>query len=177
LTFEIVPPHVDEITVREALVAEGVRPRDLADALAELKAVKVSTSRPGALVIGSDQILVFDGEIISKSSDVAEAKTLLQQLSGRRHQLLTAVVLARSGAIVWRHIASAELAMRKLSDDFVDSYLASHGEAILSSVGCYQLEGAGIQLFSQIDGDYFGILGLPLLPLLNALRDMGALAT
>jgi septum formation protein len=175
LTFDVVPPHVDELTVKEALVAEGVRPRDVADALAELKAAKVSTSHPGALVIGSDQILLFDGEIISKSSDVAEARALLQRLSGQPHQLLTAVVLGRSGAIVWRHIASAELAMRKLSDDFLDGYLSSQGEAILSSVGCYQLEGAGIQLFSRIDGDYFGILGLPLLPLLNVLRDMGAL--
>lgn len=175
LTFDILAPHVDELTVKEALIAEGVRPRDVADALAELKAAKVSTSHPGALVIASDQVLVFDGEIISKSSDITEARALLQRLSGHRHQLLTAVVLARSGAIVWRHVASAELAMRKLSDDFLDGYLASQGEVILSSVGCYQLEGAGIQLFSQIDGDYFGILGLPLLPLLNALRDMGAL--
>ncbi|HKD20589.1 MAG TPA: Maf family nucleotide pyrophosphatase [Rhizomicrobium sp.] len=175
LTFDIIPPHVDELTVKEALVAEGVRPRDLADALAELKAAKVSMSHPGALVIGSDQILVFEGKIISKSSDIAEAKALLQRLSGHRHQLLTAVVLARSGAIVWRHVASAELVVRSLSDDFIDRYLASQGEAVLSSVGCYQLEGEGIQLFSQIDGDYFGILGLPLLPLLNALRDMGAL--
>jgi septum formation protein len=175
LTFEAIAPHVDELTVKEALVAEGVRPRDLADALAELKAAKVSMSHPGALVIGSDQILVLEGEIISKSSDMDEARSLLRRLSGQRHQLLTAVVLARSGAIVWRHIASAELVMRKLSDGFVESYLASQGEAILSSVGCYWLEGAGIQLFSEIDGDYFGILGLPLLPLLGALRDMGEL--
>ena len=177
LTFDIIAPHVDELTVKEALVAEGVRPRDLADALAELKAAKVSMSQPGALVIGSDQILVFEGEIISKSSDMAEARSLLRRLSGHRHQLLTAVVLAKGGAIVWRHIASAELVMLKLSDDFLEAYLASQGEAVLSSIGCYWLEGAGIQLFSEIDGDYFGILGLPLLPLLSALRDMGALST
>jgi septum formation protein len=175
LMFDIIAPHVDELTVKEALVADGVRPRDVADALAELKAIRVSTSNPSALVIGSDQILLIDGQIISKSSNIAEAAALLRRLSGRRHQLLTAVVLARSGAIVWRHVASAELVMRELSDHFIETYLASEGEAVLSGVGCYQIEGVGIQLFSQIDGDYFGILGLPLLPLLNALRDTGAL--
>ena len=175
LAFDIATPHVDEDMLKEALVAEGVPPRDVADALAELKAVKVSASHADALVIGSDQILVFDSEIISKASDIDQARSLLKRLAGRRHQLITAVVLARNGATVWRHVARAELRMRGLSESFLDAYLAHQGDAVLASVGCYQIEGEGIQLFSEIEGDYFGILGLPLLALMNALRDMGAL--
>jgi septum formation protein len=175
--FDVVSPHVDEEAVKEALLAEKAPPRDIADALAALKASKVSATRPGTLVIGADLVLVFQGELISKSSDIASARALLQRLAGQVHELVGAVVLAKDGAVVWRHMARAELTMRKFSAGFLEDYLAREGDAILSSVGCYQLEGEGAQLFSHITGDYFTILGLPLLPLLNALREFRALPT
>lgn len=175
MTFDVVSPHVDEDTVKESLQAENAPPRDIADALAALKASKVSTSHPNTLVIGADLVLVFEGELISKMPDLAAARVLLKRLAGREHELVGAVALAKDGAIVWRHIAHAELTMRSFSDAFLDSYLERQGEAILSSVGCYFLEGEGVQLFSHVTGDYFTILGLPMIPLLNALREFGAL--
>jgi septum formation protein len=175
IAFDAVSPHVDEDAVKESLLTEQAPPRDIADALAALKASKVSTSHPGALVIGADLVLVFDGELISKMPDLAAARALLKRLAGRKHELVGAVVLAKDGAIVWRHVARAELTMRNFSDTFLDAYLERQGDAILSSVGCYFLEGEGVQLFSHIVGDYFTILGLPMVPLLNALREFGAL--
>jgi septum formation protein len=144
-------------------------------ALAGLKALSVSEHRPGALVLGGDSILDFDGMRIGKSPDVATAKALLTRLSGRTHRIVSAAVLARDGRIVWRHVGEGRLTMRPLSQDFLDAYLAAQAPAILSSVGCYHLEGRGAQLFDRIDGDYFSILGLPLLPVLAALRDEGML--
>ena len=175
ITFDVVAPHVDEDAVKESLLSESAPPRDIADALAALKASKVSMSHPGALVIGADQVLVFEGELISKSQDAPASRALLKRLAGRKHELIGAVVLAKEGAIVWRHIARAELTMRNFSDAFLDDYLARNGEEILSSVGGYLLEDEGVQLFSHIAGDYFTILGLPMIPLLNALREFGAL--
>lgn len=175
IAFDVVSPHVDEDAVKELLLAGQAPPRDIADALAALKASKVSMSHPGALVIGADLVLVFDGELISKMPDLAAARALLKRLAGRKHGLVGAVVLAKDGAIVWRHVARAELTVRNFSDAFLDAYLKRQGDAILSSVGCYFLEGEGVQLFSHIVGDYFTILGLPMVPLLNALREFGAL--
>jgi len=175
ITFDVVSPHVDEDAVKESLLAERAPPRDIADALAALKASKVSMSHPGALVIGADLVLVFEGQLISKMPDRAAARALLKRLAGRKHELVGAVVLAKDGAVVWRYVARAELTMRAFSDAFLDGYLQRQGDAILSSVGCYFLEGEGVQLFSHIAGDYFTILGLPMVPLLSALREFGAL--
>lgn len=175
VVFDAIAPHVDEDVVKESLLAEKAPPRDIADALAALKASRVSMSHPGALVIGADQVLVFEGELISKSPNASAARALLRRLAGRKHELIGAVVLAKEGAVVWRHVAQVELTMRNFSEAYLDAYLARNGEEILSSVGGYLLEGEGVQLFSHIAGDYFTILGLPMVPLLNALREFGAL--
>jgi septum formation protein len=175
IAFDIVAPHVDEEAIKDSLLAERAPPRDIADALAALKASKVSNSHPAALVIGADLVLVFEGELISKSSDLNDARKLLQRFSGKTHELIAGVVLAKGGSIVWRHVARAQLTMHSLGDKFLDAYLVPEREEILSSVGCYHLEREGIQLFSNIVGDYFTVLGLPMVPLLNALREFGAL--
>jgi septum formation protein len=169
ITFEAQWPGVDEDAAKAALLGEGAGPRDIADALAELKAVRVSRRAPG-LVIGADQTLDLDGELIDKASSLDEARQRLQRLRGRSHKLHAGVVVARDGEPIWREVQSATLRMRDFSDAFLDGYLERQGEGVLSSVGCYQLEGEGIQLFDRIDGDYFAILGLPLIGLLDLLR-------
>jgi septum formation protein len=174
--FTQTPAQVDEDAVKESLLADGVDPAGVADALAELKALRISNSAGDTLVLGADQVLSFDGELISKMPDIAAARALLQRLSGKRHELISAAVLARGGAIVWRHAGHVRLQMRTLSDAFLDDYLAREGEVLLKGVGCYRLEGLGAQLFERIEGDYFSVLGLPLLPLLAQLRELGALA-
>jgi septum formation protein len=175
VAFEVVPARVDENTVKEAMLAQNAPLRDIADALAELKAVRVSSSRLGALVLAADQVLVFENELVSKSSTISEARTLLGKLRGRTHALIGAAVLAKNGASIWRHVDSATLTMRAFSDKFLEDYLAGEGETVLGSVGCYHLEGRGAQLFSNITGDYFSVLGLPLLPVLSALRAQGVI--
>lgn len=174
--FAIQPAHVDEDAVKQSLLAEGASPADVADALAELKALRISSSTGDAVVLGADQVLNFDGELISKVPDMVAAKALLQRLAGRRHELISAAVLARNGAAIWRNTGRVRLTMRPLSDTFLDGYLASEGEALLKGVGCYRLEGLGAQLFERIEGDYFCVLGLPLLPLLAQLRELDMLA-
>jgi septum formation protein len=175
IPFEVISPRVDEEAVKESLLAEGAPPGDIADALAALKASKVSHSEPDAFVIGADLVLVFEGELISKSPDRDQARKLLRRLAGQTHELIAGVVVAKDGGVLWRHLARARLTMRNVSDAFIESYLAAEGDEILASVGCYHLEGRGIQLFSNIVGDYFTVLGLPMLPLLNALGDLGVL--
>jgi len=177
ITFQISPARIDEDTVKNALLAEGVRPRGIADALAELKALRVSSSRPDALILGADQVLDLEGELLSKGEAISTSRAQLVRLRGRTHRLLSAAALARNGAIIWRHVDEARLVMRDFSDAFLESYLAEEGEAVLTSVGGYRLEGLGVQLFECIDGDYFSILGLPLVPLLAALRDQKVLQT
>jgi len=168
--FDVRPAYVDEETIKESLLAAHAPLRDIADTLAELKALRVSASRPETLVLGADQILDFEGELISKCESLDDARVLLKRLRGKKHTLVSALVLARGGAPVWRNVDSAQLWMRDFSDSFLDDYLLTEGEELLSGVGCYRLEELGIQLFERIEGDYFTVLGLPLLPLLTALR-------
>lgn len=166
---------VDEDAVKTSLLAEGAGPREIADALAELKAIRVSAGRPD-FVIGSDQTLDLDGQLYDKAESVEAARERLKLLRGRTHKLHSAVVVAKEGAPIWREIVTASLTMRDFSDAFLEDYLAHEGEHALGSVGCYRLEGPGAQLFSKIEGDYFAILGLPLMGLLDLLRRHGELA-
>jgi len=174
--IEVASAGVDEDAVKRAMLAEGASVRDIADALAELKAVKASRSRP-EFVVGADQTLEFEGGLYDKVESVEEARERLKLLRGKPHKLHSAVVVAREGAPVWRTLDTATLTMRDFSDDFLEHYLQIEGAAALGSVGCYRLEGPGAQLFSRIQGDYFAILGLPLLGLLDFLRLHGALPT
>jgi septum formation protein len=173
LEFEAVSPGVDEETIKASLMAEGVSPRDIADALAEAKAVKVSRRRPG-LVIGADQTLDLDGRLFDKAATVDEARERLREMRGNTHKLHCGMVVARDGTPIWREVVTATLRMRAFSDDYLEGYLQRNAPGILSSVGCYQLEGEGVQLFDRIEGDYFAILGLSLIPLLDLLRRHGA---
>jgi septum formation protein len=169
VSAEAIAPNVDEESYRTAMRAEGVSVRDQAMQLAEMKAVRVSQSRHG-LVIGGDQMLALGEEAFDKPRDLAEAKNHLIRLSGKTHTLETAIVVCEEGRSVWRHLARPKLTMRPLSPEFIESYVDTCGNALLSTVGAYQLESHGAQLFSRIEGDYFSILGLPLLPLLDYLR-------
>jgi len=175
VAHEAVSPGVDEDSAKAALLADNASPREVADALAELKAVRISAKRPGALVIGADQTLDFKGALFDKARSMAEARERLQMMRGETHQLHSAVVVALDGAPIWREVPSARLTMRPFTDEFLDAWLERQGEALLSSVGCYKLEDEGVQLFSRIEGDYFTILGLPMLGLLDLLRRHGAL--
>ena len=174
LDFEAVVAGVDEDATKAGLLAEGASPREVADALAELKAVKVSAKRPG-LVIGADQTLDFAGRLIDKVETLDQARTLLLELRGKTHKLHSAVVVARDGKPIWRVVQTAKLSVRPFSDAWLEGYLERRGEHILHCVGCYELENEGVQLFDAIDGDYFTILGLPLVGLLDFLRLHGAL--
>ncbi len=174
--FEIHPAHVDEEALKQSMLAERADGRAVADALAELKALRVSLSHPAALVLGADQVLMCGGQLFSKAETMDAAAAQLRGLRGKSHQLVTAAVLAKGGAAIWRHVDISTLWMRDLSDAFVESYLATEGGALLGSVGCYRLEATGAQLFERIEGDYFSILGLPLVPLLTALRQHGVIA-
>ena len=172
--FEAVVAGVDEDAVKASMLAGGAGPRAVADALAEIKAVKVSAGRPG-LVIGSDQTLEFEGRLYDKAETLEAARERLKAMRGKPHRLHSAVVVAQGGAPIWREVVSATLTMRDFSDDFLEDYLAAEGEQALGSVGCYRLEGPGAQLFSSIEGDYFTILGLPLMGLLDLFRRHGVL--
>jgi septum formation protein len=172
LAFEVDAPRVDEEAAKASLRAGGLKPRDQADALAELKALSVSRQRPD-FVIGADQMLALGAEVFDKPKSAAEAREHLLRLRGQTHELITAAVVAREGAVIWRHIDTPKLKMRAFSDAFLDDYLARAGDDVLRSVGAYQLEGLGAQLFERVEGDYFSVLGLPLLPLLAFLREHG----
>lgn len=173
VAFDAVSPGVDEATIKESLLAEGVGPRDVADALAEAKAVKVSRKRPG-LVIGADQTLDLDGLLYDKVDTVDQARERLKGLRGKTHKLHCGMVVARDGQPIWREVVTTSLSMRPFTDAFLEAYLQRNAPGVLSSVGCYQLEGEGVQLFDHIEGDYFAILGLSLIPLLDLLRRHGA---
>lgn len=174
--FAIRGSGVDEAAMKGGLLADGATPREVADALAELKAVRVSQRTPG-LVIGADQTLDLDGALIDKAENLDAARAHLLALRGRSHALHSAVVVARDGQPIWRELKTARLGVRAFSDEWLDGYLAREGEAVLGSVGCYRLESEGLQLFDRLDGDYFTILGLPMIGLLDLLRRHGALPT
>jgi len=167
--FEVAVAGVDEESIKTGMLAEGASPRDIADALAEVKALRVSRGRAG-FVVGADQALELEGGLYDKAGTLAEARARLKLLRGKPHKLHSAVVVAKDGAPIWREVVTATLTMRDFSDEFLEEYLAREGEAALGSVGCYRLEDVGAQLFSRIEGDYFAILGLPLLGLLDLLR-------
>ncbi len=170
------PSGIDEAALKASLLAETATPREIADALAEAKAVKVSGRRDG-LVIGADTTLDLDGALYDKPLSLEDAEAHLRAFRGRTHRLHSAAVIAEAGRPVWRRVETASLSVRDFSEDFLHAYMAAEGEAVLSSVGCYRLEGLGAQLFSRIEGDYFTILGLPLLAVLDYLRTRGVLSS
>ncbi|MEO9529976.1 Maf-like protein [Roseibium sp.] len=177
LAIEIDPSDVDERAVEAPLLEAGFTPEDLASVLAEAKANDVSSRRSADLVVGADQILAFEGERRTKPQDMEAARRQLLAFSGQTHELHSAVVISRNGEAIWRHVSTARLTMRALSPQFIGHYLAAAGDAVLSSVGAYQLESLGLQLFDRIEGDYFTILGLPMLPLLDELRRLKVIET
>lgn len=169
ISFEIVRPDVDEAALKEEAQAAGLSLPDTAQSLADAKALAVKTGAD-RLVLGSDQILAFEGRGFDKPRTLAEAAARLRLLQGRRHSLINAVSIARAGKIVFRHLDEPQLYMRTLTDAEIDAYLDAAGEEILSSVGAYQIEALGSRLFERIDGDYFAVLGLALAPVLGYLR-------
>ena len=172
LEFTAEPARIDERSVEEPLNEAGTVPADIAEVLAIAKADNVSTRKPGALVIGCDQVLALDGQVLHKPADMEEARRRLLALSGRTHQLYSAVALVRDGELQWTHVEEANITFRKLTPEFIGRHLAHVGEIALSSVGAYQVEGRGVQLMEKVEGDYFSIIGLPLLPLLAELRTL-----
>lgn len=179
LAFQVVPSSVNEPALRRQLEAKSpsgrIAPEQLAAKLAKAKAEDVSRAHPAALVIGADQVLALGSRIFEKPKDLAEARRHIADFKGRAHALHAAVTIAIGGAEVWAYCDTSRMTMRNYSDAFADTYVARAGDAICSSVGAYQLEGLGIQLFEKIEGDYFTVLGLPLLPVLAELRRRGAL--
>ena len=175
LTFDVIPADIDEQAISSAMTAASnrVETAAIAGALASGKALAISGANPDALVIGSDQVLALGQQQFSKAANLAEARATLKMLRGCQHELVSAVAIARNGELLWRTIARAQLTMRSFSDEFLDDYLDRHGSRVLNSVGCYEIEGAGIQLFDSVEGDHFTIMGMPLLPLLNELRARG----
>jgi septum formation protein len=169
--FEALPPRVDEDSLKAGLCQQGIAPRDLADALAEAKAVALSRREPDAMVLGCDQLAVAaDGTLLDKPGSRDGLRVQLGQLRGSTHRQLSAAVVAEGGRPVWRHVDEARLTMRDFSEAFLDGYLDAEGEAAAGCVGGYRVEAMGVQLFSKIEGSHFTILGLPLLPLLDYLR-------
>lgn len=174
---DAVPARVDEAAVRDAMIADGATPRDIADALAEIKALKVGSKEPEAMVLGCDQVLDLDGRILSKPETPDAALSQLKDLRGKSHQLLSAAVLAETGRPVWRHVGVVRLQMRNASDTYLAQYVERNWHSIRHSVGAYKLEEEGVRLFTQIRGDYFTVLGLPLIELLSYLGQRGVVET
>lgn len=175
IPFRAQPARIDEDAIKAALLAESATPRDIADALAEFKARKVSEKEPGALVIGTDQVLEYQGSILSKPRNREDAAEQLRTLRGDQHRLLSAVVVYENAEPVWRTVGVVRLRMRRFSDAYLKTYLDRHWPGIGDSVGGYKLEEEGVRLFSRIEGDYFTVLGLPLLDLLGYLSQKGVI--
>ncbi|MFA5989752.1 MAG: nucleoside triphosphate pyrophosphatase [Sphingomonas sp.] len=171
---EAVTAHVDEEAAKQSLLAASTAPRDVADAIAQLKAVKISQARPTDMVLGCDSIVVLEnGTLLSKPASREDAAQQLHQMANSRHQLISAAVIAESGRPTWRAVDVVHMTVRPLSAAFIDDYLEAEWPAIAGCVGCYRIEGRGVQLFSAIQGSHFTILGLPILPLLAHLRARG----
>ena len=170
VNFQSIAAKIDEDTIKESLKNEGAKPKDISDALAEYKAIRVANNFPTDLIIGCDQLLVCDNEIISKAGTLNDAKETLKLLRGKSHQLLSSVVIYDNNKPVWRTTSRAQLFMRDFTDEYLEYYIKTSGTDILSSVGCYLLENNGVNLFNRIQGDYFTVLGFPLLEVLDFLR-------
>lgn len=175
LEFEVVTKPIDENSIKRSMLAAGAPLKDIADALAEAKSMRVSSQR-GGFIIGADQIMVMDNHLFDKPADMDEVRERLIMMRGKTHYLIGAVVICESGFPVWRHLAKTKLEMRDFSDAFLDEYIKAEGEELLHSVGAYRFEGRGAQLFSNVEGDFFSILGLSLLPVLDFLRNRGAIS-
>ena len=173
---EVQVARVDEDMFKASLISEGAAPRDIADALAEMKASKISDKNPGALVIGCDQVLEHNGTLLSKPETPEEALAQLKLMRGDLHTLLSAAVIFEDGKTLWRHIGVVRLRMRDASDTFLEDYVMRNWDSIRHAVGAYKLEEEGVRLFSRIEGDYFNVLGLPLLEILNYLTLRGDIA-
>ncbi|SDX39801.1 septum formation protein [Ruegeria halocynthiae] len=173
--FSVQIARVDEETAKRALLAEGATPRDIADALAEMKARKISDKVSGAMVLGCDQVLDLEGQLLSKPETPEDALAQLKAMRGKRHMLLSAAVIYQDGAPIWRHVGQVRLRMRASSDAYLRDYVARNWDSIRHAVGAYKLEEEGVRLFATIDGDYFNVLGMPLLELLNFLAVKGVI--
>lgn len=177
IDHDVLSPRIDEEMIKTALLAEEAKPRDIADTLAEMKARKVSEKHPEALVLGCDQVLDHKGALLSKATDPDMAIAQLKRLRGSQHMLLSAAVICENGKPIWRHVGQVRLRMRDASDAYIDAYVARNWDSIRHAVGCYLLEEEGVRLFSHVQGDYFHVLGMPLLELINYLTLRGDLAS
>jgi len=171
--FQVLPVKIDEVAIRDSMMADGAKPRDIADQLAEFKARRASQKMPEALIIGCDQVLDFNGTVLGKPESPAEARLQLDALNGAEHRLQSAAVIYEAGKPVWRHVGTVKLVMRTASSAYLDDYVARNWDSIRHSVGGYKLEEEGVRLFHRIEGDYFNVLGLPLLELLAYLTLKG----
>ncbi len=177
IPHDVIAPRVDEEMVKDALLADGAPPRDIADALAELKARKISEKHQDALVLGCDQVLEHHGKLLSKPASKEDAICQLQSLRNDRHSLLSAAVICEGGQPIWRHVGQVRLRMRNVSDAWLTSYVARNWDSLRHAIGCYKLEEEGVRLFTSIQGDYFHVLGMPFLELINYLTLRGDLET
>ncbi len=175
IDFTMATARVDEEAIKQALLAEDASPRDIADALAEMKAKRVGAKNPEALVVGCDQVLALGREIFSKPETPDQALAQLRALSGQKHQLLSAAVIYHENQPIWRHVGVVRLSMREISDGYLSEYVDRNWQSIRHAVGAYKLEEEGVRLFTRIEGDYFNVLGLPLIELLSYLTLRGTL--